>query len=170
MGFVKAFELAEISELTLPISPGWGLLWLATALTLASAGVLWLLQMEAWWFAAITGVILSQALIFVYWQDARFGTIPNVGAFRSGAEASGIFEIAGNLTAGFIRGEYSVQNRDGQISIELIPSGGWIPNEPKLTLRFLYRVLPMFKEWPATYRWTAELEQNHESRFTMRSN
>lgn len=466
MGFVKAFGLAEISELTLPISRGWGLLWLAAALTLATAGVLWFLQMEIWWIAAITGVILSQILVFIYWQDARFGTIPNViimiilvagflrhsppqqmtafeptpfeerygaadpgksyslispfmididpmerllliniekdpdslyvgfepqafdddingtgilvigwrtdgridvyhqpglhpdpekfdiagkglanmleremdgahfeitergaqaqitfpdldgriveiyleerstrtrkpfgllapmgqaaenpsamplvllhdfyfvlrsdtdlsvkigdryhepdtfplpldfsriqfaryspdpliamlnpafdgelhplgepanntvmsgetlyeltmngpvyeiqslshaykhrelkvsfspafpnvGVLRAGAEASGMFEIAGDPTTGFIRGEYRVQNTDGMTSIELIPSGGWIPNEPKLTLRLLYRMVPMFKKWPTTYRWMAELQRNENDQFMM---
>jgi len=78
MGFVKAFELAEISELTLTISRTWGLFWLAAALTLVTAGVLWLMEIDTWWIVAITGVILSQILVFVYWQDARFGTIPNV--------------------------------------------------------------------------------------------
>ncbi len=468
MGFVKAFGLAEISELTLPISRGWGLLWLATALTLATAGVLWLLQMDTWWIAAITGVILSQILVFLYWQDARFGTIPNViimivlvagflrhsppqpisasepapfeerygaadpgkndplispfqieidpmerllliniekdpdslyvgfepqafdddingtgilvigwrtdgridvyhqpglspdpekfdiagkglanmleremdgalfeitergaqaqitfqdldgrmielhleersnrarkpfgllapmgqaaespsamplvllhdfyfvlrndthlsvkigdryhepdtfpmpldfsriyfaryspdpliatlnpafdgvlhplaepvnntvtsgeiryeltlngpvyevqsfsraykdrevkvsfspafpnvGTLMVGAEVSGIFEIAGDPTTGLIRGEYSVQNRNGEINIELIPSGGWLPNEPKLTLRFLYRMVPMFKEWPTTYRWTANLQRTGDDPFMMKS-
>jgi hypothetical protein len=92
---------------------------------------------------------------------------PNVGALRAGAETSGTFEIAGDSTTGFIRGEYSVQNRDGQIKIELIPSGGWIPNEPKLTLRFLYRMVPMFKEWPTTYRWTANLQRTGDDEFMM---
>jgi len=92
---------------------------------------------------------------------------PNVGALRAGAETSGTFEIAGDSTTGFIRGEYSVQNRDGQINIELIPSGGWIPNEPKLTLRFLYRMVPMFKEWPTTYRWTANLQRTGDDEFMM---
>jgi hypothetical protein len=78
MGFVKAFELAEISELTLPISRGWGLLWFLTALTLILSGGLWMLNVSTWWIPAIIGVILSQILVFTFWQDARFGTIPNV--------------------------------------------------------------------------------------------
>jgi len=78
MGFVKAFGIVEISELALPISRGWGLLWLAAALTLLTAGILRFLNLEHWWMAALIGVVLSQILIFVFWQDARFGTIPNV--------------------------------------------------------------------------------------------
>ena len=78
MGFVKAFGLANISEMTLPISRGWGLLWLIAALMLILSGVLLLLNVSSWWIPAIIGVILSQILVFAFWQDARFGSIPNV--------------------------------------------------------------------------------------------
>ena len=78
MGFVKAFDLAEVSELTLPISRGWGLLWFLTALTLILSGGLWMLNVSTWWIPAIIGVILSQILVFTFWQDARFGSIPNL--------------------------------------------------------------------------------------------
>jgi hypothetical protein len=78
MGFVKAFGFADISELTLPISRSRGLLWLTTALILVTAALLWFLRIESWWVAAIFGVIMSQILVFAFWQDARFGTILNV--------------------------------------------------------------------------------------------
>jgi hypothetical protein len=78
MGFVKAFGIAEISELTLPISRGWGVLWLIAALLLILSGILFWTEQSAWWIPAITGVILSQVLLFAFWQDARFGSIPNV--------------------------------------------------------------------------------------------
>ena len=78
MGFVKAFDLAEVSELTLPISRSWGLLWFLTALTLILSGGLWMLNVSTWWIPAIIGVILSQILVFTFWQDARFGSIPNL--------------------------------------------------------------------------------------------
>jgi hypothetical protein len=78
MGFVKAFGIAEISEITLSISRGWGILWLIASLTLFLSGVLWLLNLSSWWIPAIIGVILSQILVFAFWQDARFGSIPNL--------------------------------------------------------------------------------------------
>ena len=65
---------------------------------------------------------------------------------------------------------YSVARSDGLIMLEMIPSGGWFPNESKLSLRFLYRIEPMFTQWPTTYRWSAELEQDEDSRFRMASN
>lgn len=93
---------------------------------------------------------------------------PNLSAF-TGEKAEGRFEISGDPSTGLIRGEYSVVRSGDLLTIEMIPSGGWIPNADKLSLRFLYKVEPMFKEWPKTYRWTAVLERDHESGFRMRS-
>lgn len=41
------------------------------------SGVLFWLNLSIWWIPAIIGLILSQILVFTFWQDARFGTIPN---------------------------------------------------------------------------------------------
>ena len=93
---------------------------------------------------------------------------PNLNAFK-GEKAEGRFEISGDPSTGFIRGEYSVILSGDLLTIEMIPSGGWIPNADKLSLRFLYSVQSMFKEWPKTYRWKAELIQVSESGFNMKS-
>jgi hypothetical protein len=94
---------------------------------------------------------------------------PNLAAFN-GERAEGRFEISGDASTGFIRGEYSVTHSGDRLQIVMVPSGGWIPNESKLSIRFLYRVESMFKEWPKTYRWTADLERTGEAGFRMTSN
>lgn len=78
MGFAKAFGLAEISELTLPISVGWGAAWLAACLIFITSGVQLFLNSDLWWITGIIGAAMSQILILAFWQDARFGTIPNL--------------------------------------------------------------------------------------------
>lgn len=78
MGFVKAFKLADIPQLTLPISKPMGILWLLTAILFAIAVLLLFFQNNIWWMVAIPAVILSQTLIFGTWQDAKFGTIANI--------------------------------------------------------------------------------------------
>jgi len=78
MGFVKAFKLADIQQLTQSISKPFGILWLITAVLFVAAGALFLFQNNAWWIVAIPAVVLSQFLIFGAWQDAKFGTIANV--------------------------------------------------------------------------------------------
>lgn len=78
MGFVKAFKLAEMSQLSSPISRPAGALWLLTALLFVFSTALFFLKKESWWMPAIPAVVLSQFLVFQYWQDAKFGTIANL--------------------------------------------------------------------------------------------
>jgi hypothetical protein len=104
MGFVKAFDLAEVSELTLDISRPVGALWLITAVLFVSVAVLFVARRERWWVLAVPTVVLSQALIIGSWQDSMFGTLPNIlilavalqDAFewRFGARVGGEMEAA----------------------------------------------------------------------------
>jgi hypothetical protein len=78
MGFVKGFGIAEIQELTLPISKSGGLLWLLSSLLFMSSATLFAMQYEVWWKIALIGITLSQLLIFYSWQDAKFGSAANI--------------------------------------------------------------------------------------------
>lgn len=78
MGVVKAFHLADIKELTLPISKPMGIIWLLAAVLFLATFILFLLHQPWWWMAAVPALVLSQLLIFVYWKDAKFGTLANV--------------------------------------------------------------------------------------------
>ena len=78
LGFVKAFCLKEVKELTLPISKPIGIVWLsATVLILIYALLYYINHKQAWLFGLVS-VIISQLLIFYFWKDARFGTLPNL--------------------------------------------------------------------------------------------
>lgn len=78
MGFLKAFNLAEIKELIQPISKSWGIIWFFTCLIFIAALIQYLVKNDYWWFTAIIAILASQALVIIFWQDAKFGTIPNV--------------------------------------------------------------------------------------------
>jgi hypothetical protein len=78
MGFVKAFQLAEINQLTQIIHKPIGLLWLISALLFITAAAIFLLKNDWWWMIAAPALVLSQLLIIMYWQDAKYGTIANV--------------------------------------------------------------------------------------------
>ncbi|MBD3224280.1 MAG: hypothetical protein GF313_06085, partial [Caldithrix sp.] len=77
MGFVKAFEFAEISQLTSFISRSRGMLWLLVALLFTAAVIVFVLKQDGWWMMALPAVVLSQILIILAWQDAKFGMIAN---------------------------------------------------------------------------------------------
>ncbi|MDN5204147.1 hypothetical protein QQ008_22330 [Fulvivirgaceae bacterium BMA10] len=78
LGFVKAFELTNIAQLTQTISKTKGLLWLAAAILFSLTIAIYLLKKDWWWILGIASVAISQILIVMYWQDARSGTIANI--------------------------------------------------------------------------------------------
>lgn len=78
LGFLKAFNLAEISQLKREISKPYGVLWLLALLLLTTAAIQFILNYNLWWATAIVGAILSQIIIIYFWQDAKYGTIPNI--------------------------------------------------------------------------------------------
>lgn len=78
MGPAKAFGVAELAELSTPISRPMGLVWLAAALALLAAAALLAVSWPHWWAAGLVALLLSQAVIVSAWGDARFGTLANV--------------------------------------------------------------------------------------------
>jgi hypothetical protein len=107
MGFVKAFKLAPLVQLKLPISRPMGVLWLAAAVLLLAAVALLFAAPRWFWLVAATGLVVSQIAIIASWGDARFGTIVNVvllAVVVHGAFAWGPFGL---------RAEYGRLVRDG---------------------------------------------------------
>jgi hypothetical protein len=78
LGLLKAFRLAEVNQLTQHISKPTGVFWLIALLLLFVSALLFISNNNLWWIPALIGAILSQVLIILFWQDAKFGTIPNV--------------------------------------------------------------------------------------------
>lgn len=78
LGFMKAFEIAEVPQLTLSISKPAGLFWLIAGLLFLISGALFFYKQSWWWMAVVPALIISQALIFLYWQDAKAGTLLNI--------------------------------------------------------------------------------------------
>jgi len=56
----------------------YALVWLVATLVLLAAAALCAGRHAWWWATALLGVLLSQCLIVLAWDDARFGTIVNV--------------------------------------------------------------------------------------------
>lgn len=78
MGFAKAFTYGNLKSLTLPISKPVGAVWLLTAILFIMAGVAVLFHNESWWIWAAPAVLLSQAVIYLSWKDAHYGTLGNL--------------------------------------------------------------------------------------------
>lgn len=110
MGAAKAFGVAALPQLTVPISRPTGALWALAALLLAAAALALWTAPRAFWLVAAAGVAVSQAVIVASWADARWGTVLNVlvlAAAVYGAFAWGPFGLRaeyGRLVAGAQRG------------------------------------------------------------------
>ncbi len=78
LGFLKAYNLKDISQLTQNISKPMGVLWLLTALLFLISFLLLIYKKNLWWVVALPSVIFSQVLIISVWQDGKFGTIANI--------------------------------------------------------------------------------------------
>lgn len=78
MGFAKAFDYGNMKQLTIPISKPVGVAWMITAFLFIATVVFYFMKKEYWWMVALPAVIISQVVIIMSWNDAKFGTIANV--------------------------------------------------------------------------------------------
>lgn len=93
---------------------------------------------------------------------------PDIRSLENGDVFSGEFEIKGHPTTGKIGGSYEVE-KNGEIMIKMIPTQGWDPTPSKLSLRFMYSVAKIFKNWPKTYEWTANIQEDGNGVYHMQS-
>jgi len=78
LGFVKAFELSDVKQLTQTISKPFGMIWLLAFILFVIAAILFAFKNSSWWLFGVIALVVSQVLIILFWHDAKFGTIPNV--------------------------------------------------------------------------------------------
>ena len=78
LGFAKAFRLAELTQLTQPISPLFGLLWLAASLLFIATAVCLFVWPRWWWAVGAVAVSVSMIAVSQSWTDARVGALANL--------------------------------------------------------------------------------------------
>lgn len=77
-GFLKAFEWVDFEQLEDDMPGYMGVFWLLAFLLFAVTGTLYFLNNDYWWLPGMLAILTSQALIFNYWDDAKFGSIANL--------------------------------------------------------------------------------------------
>lgn len=147
-GFAKSFGLAELPQLTQPISKGFGMAWLVAGLLLLGAAMLFLWAPRVWWMAGLGGVLLSQVVIISSWRDAKFGSLANalilgivgvvvqpsrrIGEFRVGRSVGGL-----PRRRSFQSRRWSTPVRDyrnfGPRRVSTRGEGRWTPPEGEFT-------------------------------------
>ena len=78
MGFSKSINPESFSQLKQSATAFQGILWLIATILFLGAAVLFLLHKNFWWLIALAAVVLSQYLIILFWNEAKFGTIANI--------------------------------------------------------------------------------------------
>ncbi|HEX8039943.1 MAG TPA: DUF6544 family protein, partial [Chryseosolibacter sp.] len=86
IGFAKEWSLSSHDGLSRKnlIDFSWrrskaaGMFWLFTGILFTASAVFYLTRWESYWLVAAIAILMSQTLIIIYWQDARYGTIINV--------------------------------------------------------------------------------------------
>ena len=104
LGFAKAFGLADIKQLTQPVSKSFGVFWLASFFLFAIVAVMYASKSGCWWLLGLIAVLISQVLIFCFWQDAKFGTIPNAMILIATVIGHGAWSFSGKYENEVIRG------------------------------------------------------------------
>lgn len=83
LGFVGELSLAKLegvtpSDLPAPWKQLLGVGWLLVTLLFLGTFAAVLLRWPSWWVLGLPAVLLSQALIFTYWSNAKYGTLANL--------------------------------------------------------------------------------------------
>lgn len=78
MGFIKSIKPDKITAIKTVISKPIGLFWLTSAVLFLIAIYFLLTGNPLWWIVCSIAVIISQVVIIISWQDAKFGTLPNI--------------------------------------------------------------------------------------------
>ncbi|MBK7429476.1 MAG: hypothetical protein IPI62_00660 [Bacteroidetes bacterium] len=78
LGFLKAFDLVKLDQLTTFISRKKGVMWLVASVLFFVTIILMVLNLDIWIPVSVAAIIVSQFLIFTTWHDSKNGTFINV--------------------------------------------------------------------------------------------
>lgn len=78
LGVAKAFGLAALPQLKVPIGPGLGVVWGLAALGFVAAAACLVAAPRWWWAPALAALAASMVAIVPSWSDAWAGAVANV--------------------------------------------------------------------------------------------
>jgi hypothetical protein len=81
--------------------------------------------------------------------------LPDLLCLKNNVFTNGQFSIMSDRCAGYIKGDYQVKKEMGNVQIKIHPAGGWAPNEKRLIIRLMLKMVNVFKVWAKSYVWSA---------------
>ncbi|NHF59604.1 hypothetical protein FK220_009650 [Flavobacteriaceae bacterium TP-CH-4] len=147
MGFVKAFQLKEISALTQSISKPIGMLWLFATVLFLTTLVFFLLKKDYWAILCLVAALLSQLLIIMVWKDARFGTLANLLILLVAIPGFGTYRFHRMVRAETMELLQDIESRDARIVRE-----NDLNDLPPIVQRWLRHTGVVGKTWARSVR------------------
>ncbi len=77
LGAAKGFGWAQLPQLTQPISPVFGAVWMAAGLCFLVSAVTLFAWPRGWWAVGFAAVVISMVAIVPSWSDAKAGAAAN---------------------------------------------------------------------------------------------
>ena len=102
--------------------------------------------------------------VSITFEDA----FPDMESLATNSAKRGKFTIEADPSIGTLPGNYSVENTNDALKIEM-RFYGWKPRPSKLSIYLIYAVAGVFKKWPATYVWTAFINKSGDGNYSMKS-
>jgi hypothetical protein len=88
---------------------------------------------------------------------------PDIACLKHGAATYGDFALTVDEVHDVCAGQYWLSMEDDRIYITLDIVKGWRPRSSKCSMRLLFSVLRFFKNWPKTYKWSAQIKVEGEA-------
>lgn len=93
----------------------------------------------------------------VYPVEMKFDkAFPNLNTMQEGEKRYSGFSIQGHPSTGVLKGVYAVEKHKGEVNVSF-EFKGWRPRPDRFSLFVLYRMASVFRKWPSTYRWDANI-------------
>lgn len=83
---------------------------------------------------------------------------PELNSIVDNASHSGAFILGADASAGLVKGTYKASRSGDLVEVTMHPDGGWEPKPKTLFLKFLFSAAKIFRHWPKTYLWTAQIK------------
>jgi hypothetical protein len=87
---------------------------------------------------------------------------PDIACLKHGAATYGDFALSVDDLHEICAGQYWLSMEEDRIYITLDIVQGWRPSNSKFSMRLLFFVLRFFKNWPKSYKWSAQIKVEGE--------
>lgn len=146
LGSQQHFSGKALLSLSASTSKATGVLWLLAAVSFIFAAILYLMKKEWYWIPAAVGILISQTLIIIDWQDAKYGTIVNAALL-----IVVIFSAAAMQFNTVVRREVATLVRQASVREQTITEEE-ISHLPENVQRWIKNSNILNRKLPTTYR------------------